>query len=303
MRGQTIRVRIRTHFGEFLQGVFSDSFGMLVRALLSAPCAAFVVQGVFHPDNTGHLVVAPASKRKALRAAYMVRDMFGAKSLGGILRLTSNIPPARGGGESTGDVQAAAEAVAAAIGVTLTPEVAAHICVAAETASDGIMFGDNAVLFAQRLGMVVEDFHGPIPEAIILGFDSAPDSDGVDTLAFPPAEYNDQEQRGFTVLRAALRRAICQQDLELLARVSHQSAAANERFLPNRAYPHLAELTMRGVCLGSIVSHSGTLAGAIFRPRDHAGVAEARRLLECAGFSSFIQFNTRKEEEERSVAA
>jgi uncharacterized protein involved in propanediol utilization len=93
------------------------------------------------------------------------------------------------------------------------------------------------------------------------------------------------------------------QDVELLARVASGSAKINERFLPNPAFPYLSELERRGVTLGSVVAHSGTLAGALFKPNDHTGLAEARRVLADAGFGNFHVFTTAHYELVEELAA
>lgn len=288
IQNRPIKRRRYTHHGELLQLAFYDGSGEVRRGLLTLPCPRFFVEAEFYPDRTGTLHILPGDKNKALRAAYIVREMLGDRTLGGTLILRSNIPPKAGGGESTGDVFVITEAVAAAKGVTISPELAAHLCVRAETASDSIMFLE-AVLFAQRDGLVLERFGGPLPRALVLGVNPTPGK-GVDTLAFPPAQYSPEEIEAGRALRAAARRAVQQQDVELIARVASGSARINERFLPNPAFPHLAQLERRGVSLGNAVAHSGTLAAAIFRPQDHAGVAEAQRVLEDVGFTDFLTF-------------
>ena len=297
----TITLRRNTHWGEILQLAFYDEIGEVRRGLLTLPCSRFFVEVRFSPDRTGILHIQPSGKKKALLAAYIVRQMLGDRSLGGVLTLRSNIPPAAGGGESTGDVLAAAEVIAKAIGRPLPPELAAHVCVQAETASDSIMF-DEAVLFAQRDGIVLERFGGTLPRALVLGVNASPGV-GVDTLAFPPAKYSPDEIEAGRALRAAARRAVLRQDVELLARVASGSARINERFLPNPAFPHLCELERRGVALGCVVAHSGTLAGALFMPDDRAGLSEARRVLQNAGFSEFQIFHTAHHELEEDLAA
>lgn len=301
MNMDAIKIRRCTHFGEILQLAFCDELGEVRRGLLTLPCSQFFVEGKFCPDRTGILHIRPTSKKKALRAAYIVRQMLDDRTLGGILTLRSNIPHAAGGGESTGDVLVAAEAIAKAKGVDLSPELAAHVCVRAETASDSIMF-QEAVLFAQRDGIVLERFGGPLPRALVLGVNTSPGT-GVDTLAFPPADYSPDEIEAGRALRAAARRAVQRQDVELLARVASGSAKINERFLPNSGYPYLRELERQGVSLGSVVAHSGTLAGAMFKPDDRSGLAEAHRVLQGVGFTEFQTFYTAHRELTEDLAA
>lgn len=299
---RAISLRRFTHLGELLQLAFYDGVGEVRRGLLTLPCPLFYVEVTYCPDRTGCFHILPEGKKKALQAAYIVRQMCNDRCLGGVLTLRSNIPPAAGGGESTGDVLAVVEVIAKAIGDKISPELAAHICVCAEAASDSIMFSDEAVLFAQRDGIILERFGGPLPRMLVLGLNASPGK-GVDTLAFPPAIYSPSEIEAGRVLRAAARRAVQRQDVELLARVATGSAKINQRFLPNPAFDCLNALERRGVTLGSVVAHSGTLAGALFKPDDHKSLAEARRVLADAGFGDFHIFTTANHEFEEELAA
>ena len=179
------------HHGELLQGVFISSAGRLSRGLVTLPCNKFHSQAIFspHQGTTVNLDIRPQNKSKAKQAAQLTLKHLGV-DLGGELHIWTNIPIGLGLGSSTADVVATSIAVANALGKNLSPETIAKIAVDAETASDSIMFGNCATLFAQREGLVIEDFGNSLPPLEILGFNTDLSNSGIDTLAFPPARYN-----------------------------------------------------------------------------------------------------------------
>ena len=82
------------------------------------------------------------------------------------------------------------------------PAEVARIVVEAEAASDNVMF-PTPVLFAQREGVVLEDFRRPLPPIEVVGIDTQRDG-SVDTLDFPPAQYTSAEVEVFTALLGAI---------------------------------------------------------------------------------------------------
>jgi uncharacterized protein involved in propanediol utilization len=139
--------------------------------------------------------------------------------------------------------------------------------VLAECASDSIMIDDRVVLFAHRDGLVLETLGHRLPPILVVGCDTEPGGDGVDTLSHRPAEYDQLEIGSFQVLRAALRRAIATDDVRLLGRVATASARINQRFLPKPVLDDLLALCRRLGGHGVQVAHSGTVAGLVFDAR------------------------------------
>ncbi|TIW02170.1 MAG: kinase, partial [Mesorhizobium sp.] len=78
------------------------------------------------------------------------------------------------------DVVASIRAVAATLKIQLRTSSIGRLAVAAERASDAIAFDDHAVLFAQREGVVIENFGGALPPLLLIGF-KANDGVPVDT--------------------------------------------------------------------------------------------------------------------------
>jgi uncharacterized protein involved in propanediol utilization len=126
------------------------------------------------------------------------------------------------------------------------------------------MFGPQTVLFAHREGKILEDFGSELPPMVIVGCNT--DGDGVSTLALRPAKYTRAEIDVLGQLRAQLRAAIRQRDLEAVAYVATISAQINQRHLALRAFNELEAVRRRSGALGLQIAHSGTVAGLIFDP-------------------------------------
>ena len=253
------------HHGEILQGMFEDN-GKLYRALISVPFGHLTSEARFEPDESIEtIVVEPGNCVKARAAAELTLRKCG-RTHGGYLTLSSNIPVQIGLGSSTADVVATIEATADRCGIMLSTEEVAKFAVAAETASDSSMFGNRAVLFAQRDGFVLEYFSGQYPHLYIVGFNTDPNGSGVDTLAFKPATYTVKEIKRFQMLRALMRRAITDGSAALLGRVASSSARINNDHLEKKHFQKLERLVEAVGAVGIQVAHSGPIAGIIFDP-------------------------------------
>ncbi|HEX2208906.1 MAG TPA: hypothetical protein VHG93_14610, partial [Longimicrobium sp.] len=226
---------------------------------------------------------------RARTAARLTLDALGRTGWGGALRLESDVPLRWGCGSSTTDVLSTIRAVADAFGVVLPPAWIARISVAAETASDSLMFGpERAVLFAQRRGSVLLDLGGPLPPVRVLGVNTERGR-GVETLALPPMPYTAWEIEAFGPMVGLLRRAVETQDLALLGRVATASTVITQRHRPKRFMPGLLRIARRTGAAGVQVAHSGTVAGLLFAPGKEAadGIARARTALRRLGLRSW----------------
>lgn len=258
------------HHGELVQGMFDDGSGRLCRALVTLPQRDRGSRAVFYPSQNHWGIVGTPELIKVRRAAILaLREFTGHPSpaKGGQIEITSDVPRGVGMGSSTADVTATIRAVADYHGVSLSTEDVGRLAVLAECASDSIMIDDRVVLFAHREGVVLETFGHRLPPMIVVGCDTEPGGDGVDTLSFRPADYDDRELGAFQVMRAALRRAVATDDVALLGRVATASARINERFLPKPHLDFLLDLCRRHAGCGVQVAHSGTVAGLIFDAR------------------------------------
>jgi len=279
-------------YGELFQGMIQDADGTLHRCLVSLPCSKLQSSGRFVASDNGGVTVMPPAKQKSRRAAEITLELLGAPS-DGLLMIESNIPEGKGLGSSTADCIAAVISVAAALGRSLTPEQVAETVVRAEIASGNVMFS-RPVLFANREGIVLEDYIRCLPPMTVLGFDTEIDR-LVETLSFPPAAYSFWEIENFKVLTAALRRAIKEQDTYLLGRVATASAAINQRFLPKPLFSDLCKIVDEARALGVAVAHSGTVAGVLLDSRDaklEAKIDLLKARLGSLGIETVMEFST-----------
>jgi uncharacterized protein involved in propanediol utilization len=285
------------HHGEILQGAFPLGAG-LVRGLVSLPCAMYSAHASFTPSSVPGVTVMPAWKDKARRAAVLTLASLG-RTVGGRLVISADVPLGRGFGSSTSDVLAAIMAVSDAFSVAPSAEAVARIAVRAETASDSLMFGGRAVLFAQRDGAVIEDYGSPLPPAQILGFGARPSPTGarrmVDTVALPPARYTRSEIGLLAELQHMLREAIATKDIALLGEVATASTRLNQRFLPIPALDRLLAVVNEIGAAGLQTAHSGDIAGIIIdrdAPDVDARTEHAQHLLRQIGIVEHWKFNT-----------
>jgi uncharacterized protein involved in propanediol utilization len=255
------------HHGEILQGVFTDDDGRLRRGLMSMPCDLYSARATYAPVSLPSVVVRPAAKVKARRAAEETLAVLGWPCSGGYLTLHGDVPASRGFGSSTSDVLAAIRAVQNAFGCELPSRLVAQLAVRAETASDSLMFGDNSVLFAHRDGAVIEDFGCRLPRMGAVGFGTSRTGAGVDTLRLRPAEYGPAVVNRFRELRAMLRTALLTADVAMLGAVATASARLNQPNLPIPDLDRIMALIMRTGAAGLQIAHSGDIASLLFDAR------------------------------------
>jgi uncharacterized protein involved in propanediol utilization len=272
---------VLAHHGEILQGMFYSPEGTPEHALVTLPCARLRTTARFRPLRSGPLTVAPKGRPRALMAARLTLDALGRTGWGGSLRIESSVPLRWGCGSSTTDVLSTIRAVADAFGETLEPAWIARISVAAETASDSLMYGpERAVLFAQRRRSLLQDLGGPLPPVRILGVNT--EGCGTETLSLPAIRYSAWEIEAFGPILGLLRRAIDQQDGAMLGRVATASSLINQRHRPKRAFPDVMRVAEQTGALGVQVAHSGTVVGLLYAPGDATNDDVERACVELA---------------------
>ncbi|MGW5877572.1 GHMP family kinase ATP-binding protein [Nocardiopsis terrae] len=261
------------HHGEILQGVFLDGRGRPTRGLVTLPMADPRTRAVFTPFSARaprRVVVDPPDRAKAARAAELAvaecARTGGVRPVGGYLRVRGGAVPGLGMGSSTSDVTAAVRAVSAGLGVELPPAAVARVAVAAEGASDPVMFGDRPLLFAQREGRVLEELGPDLPEMAVVGCLTGC-GQPVDTLSLAGTA-----RRGdiavYERLRAVLRTAITDRDVAGVGHVCTESAVLNQRVLPKEELGALREVARDCGAAGIQVAHSGNVAGVLFDAAD-----------------------------------
>jgi uncharacterized protein involved in propanediol utilization len=281
------------HHGELFQGQIEDRSGRKRRCLVSLPCYSLFSRVTLVPDLSGVFRVEPSHKSKVKRVIEVTLAYLNAAWVGGSITVASNIIEGKGYGSSTADCVAAAIAAADAIGRHLMDNEIARLVVNAEMASDNVMFR-QAVLFAQREGIVLESYGRPFPRVEVLGFDT--DKNGfIDTLGYPPADYSWQHIHIFHPLIGAIRRAFRTGDLALLGRVATASAVINEEFLPKAKFAEIKSLAAHVRILGIAAAHSGTVLSLLLDPADpkiEYKVEFLQRELDRLGIRPILRFQT-----------
>jgi len=157
------------------------------------------------------------------------------------------------------------------------------------------MFEERTILFAQREGIVLEDFALQLPALDVVGFNSDPSGGGVDTLGLLPAHYGSLDVEMFRPLLGLLRRALCEQDAALLGLVASASARINQRYLPKPHFDCLERLVESVGAVGLQVAHSGSVMGLLFdstAPDREERIAAAEASLQELSFPQPWHFST-----------
>jgi uncharacterized protein involved in propanediol utilization len=281
------------HHGEILQGVFPAG-GAVLRGLVTLPCPRFRAEAGVVLQSRSRVDVVPTWKLKARFAARTALDALGLEEMGARVVIRSATPVSRGFGSSTSDVVATIRAVCSAAGSQLDEPDIAELAVRSEVASDPLMF-DGAVLFAQREGVVLEDFGVPFPALEVLGFSTSGHEAGVSTLDFPPASYTPDEAEELEALRLRLREGLVRADVAALGYVATESARLNQRHLPVSGLEELTRIAHGVGAAGVQVAHSGDVAGLLFDPKEarlEKRLEQARMLLAAAGIPKTWRFRT-----------
>ncbi|GAA4543602.1 GHMP kinase [Pseudonocardia xishanensis] len=287
------------HHGELLQGAFRDRDGVLRAGLVTLPRPDLRVRARFEPGPEPVITVGPGHRPKATRAARLTVAALADRGAewagsgrgtavavpqrpgGGRVTLTGSVPFGLGMGSSTADVVATIRAVADGFGVRIAPREIARIAVAAEAASDPLMFDDpRPRLFAQRDGVVLEVLGESLPPLRIVGC-LLDGGRPVDTPADAPPL---PDPAAYAELRSRLRRAVSSADPTEVARVATASARLH------RADSEIDRLLAAGEhALGVQVAHSGSVAGLLLRPdADPAPAVAALRAVGLPATGSFV---------------
>lgn len=256
------------HYGELLQGEFSVEPGRRVRGLVSLPYRkAGTICHVRMRLGRGEIQV-PDRKEKTRQVVKNYLKEYGLGfSFDVSVEIHSLIPTGIGMGSSTADLVATIRALDAAIGKHTVPSTMARMAVAAESASDSIMLSNDAVLFAQREGSIIETFQGALPSMALVGMNLQPGAT-YSTTDNPPAVYDDNHIRTFDELRLMMRDAIARGSVKSLGLVATESALINQEFVPKN---HLAEIIRMAKKLGGVgvsVAHSGTVGAILFPSKE-----------------------------------
>ena len=284
--------RAITHHGELLQGVFEGEDGHLHRGLVTLPLSSQQVVATFWPRDDNRIQTRPANRPKAARAVALALKHLGMERRGGDLTIESKTSIGYGYGSSTADVVAAIRATAAASNAVLCRSTICRLAVAAEGASDAIVYGDQAVLFAHREGACLEHFGDEFPPLLVVGFRDGK-APRTDTLTLRRARYDSEEIELFRTLRGLVSYSVRRKDPRMLGRAATISAQISQRHFPKPHWREVLQLAAEHRAVGVQVAHSGTLLGILLDPEMPGATAAAAglaRLLKREGFKSLQTF-------------
>lgn len=256
--------RVAGHFGELVQGRLGPD-GPVVLVTLPCPVLSATVRlvpggrGLHQPNGQ---VLAWEQARRFLRALGVEE---GARA---VLRL--NMPPGGGAGASTAGLVALARAFGAPEG-----RIAAA-CLAAEGASDPLMLPDpGGVLWASRLGRVVQQFCPLPPMEVLGGFWGCPQRTDPADNAFPDITALVQDWRAASG------------DLPRLAALASHSARMTLA-LRGPVDDGTEAMATRLGALGFSIAHTGSARALLFAPGAVPQGAESA--LRQSGWRQVVRF-------------
>ncbi|MEV5718781.1 kinase [Amycolatopsis mediterranei] len=252
-------------FGELLQGALP---GPEQDFLVTLPIARWTTAVLSLSPETDELLVRPAGKHKALRAARIALARYGVRP-GGTLTLTSDLPEGKGMSSSSADLVATVRAVGAALGIAVTP-AETEACLRQIEPTDGLMYHEMVAFYHRRVKL--HRVLGPAPPMTIVGID---EGGQVDTVRFNAARpvITAAERREYRTLLDRLGTALAGGDLAGVGRICTRSAVLNQSRCHKRHLERAMEISRDVRALGVTVAHSGTIVGILISGDDprHAG--------------------------------
>jgi len=247
-------------FGELLQGALP---GPGQDFLVTLPIARWTTAVLSLAPGTDELLVRPAGKHKALRAARIALARYGVRS-GGTLTLTSDLPEGKGMSSSSADLVATVRAVGAALGVAVSP-ADTEACLRQIEPTDGLMYHEMVAFYHRKVKL--HRVLGPAPPLTIVGID---EGGQVDTVRFNAARpvITAAERREYRVLLDRLGTALAGGDLTEVGQVCTRSAVLNQPRCHKRSLERAMEISRDVRALGVTVAHSGTIVGVVISGAD-----------------------------------
>lgn len=252
-------VSVQGHFGEWIQGRIGADGPI---GLVTLPCPVLQVSA---PGEHETLFPQDILARFARHL-----DLQALPS--GVAR---NIQPGIGAGAST----ATLIALARAAGFSGSPEQLAEACIAAEGATDPLMFPDpDRFLWASREGRVLQALARPPRAAILGGLWGAP-------------KRTDAHDADFDDIADLARQWQIAAQVGHLARLAAIASDSARRCTGRRGPGDpMAELARDLDALGFVRAHTGSARGLVFAP---GGIPEhGPQVLQDAGFRDIIRFET-----------
>ncbi|MFV0383341.1 propanediol utilization protein [Paracoccus sp. (in: a-proteobacteria)] len=259
------------HFGEWLQGRLGAG-GPVV--LITMPCACFGVRALHRPARSGFVLRAPGLS--AGRA-----QVFLAR-LGLRLRGRVDLSPVGAPGLGTGISTVSLLALARLAGWRGPPERLARACIAAEGASDPLMFSSpERLLWASRRGRVMDHMPALPAHEVLGGFCGGPVRTDARDRDFPD------------IADLVLRWHRARRLVDFAALASESAARCSARRGPAQETP--PQLARDLGALGWTRAHTGAARGLIFAPGTIPD--NAPQTLREAGWTGLCRFGVNRHEQ------
>ncbi len=281
-----------THWGELVQGPIAFE-GAIVTALITLPRPDKYSVASFTPGRIP-LTVNPGWCTKALAAAREVLDRAGWPEFGGSLSIATNIPPGCGSGSTSADITATIRAVSRAVGLDLSAEEVQLLDWQIERAADPLaLLGGGTVVYGSRIGRIIRRLTQQLPRIHCVGFNAEPGKMVLTEELARLTEYSPAEVKAFGGILARAVEGVERGSVWKLAAAATDSAKLNQARVSTQHFDELVRAAAAVGASGLSVSHSGTVAAALFDPAtpslgDKAdSFAAAARDLGCADIVRF----------------
>ncbi|WP_372719232.1 hypothetical protein [Novipirellula sp.] len=283
-----------THWGELIQGPVEHR-GRIVTGLITLPRFDLCSTATFTPHD-GPLCIHPKWCTKANLAVQRVLQLTGNSDCGGTLVIRSNIPLGCGAGGTTADVTASIRAVSRAFGVDLPPDEVQAIDWEIERAADplALIANGDVVLYGSRIGETIKRLRTPLPSMRCLAFNPAPGRQVLTEEVARNTHYTVSEVKDFRGILSRAIAAIQSGNIGELAVAATESARLNQTRVMIPDFNFNVDRCLAAGALGMSVSHSGTVAAAIFDPADSqvdARMNELAAKFVASGYSHVASFD------------
>jgi uncharacterized protein involved in propanediol utilization len=244
-------------FGELLQGILPCQKNFMV----TFPINLFSY-ATFIPNTRGaEITVYPEHKIKSFILAQNLLKMFNIK-IGGTLIIESELIEGKGLASSSADLVATAYAIANSIGANITKDLIAQLIYSIEP-SDGVMY-PGIISFDYKKLKLINNI-GILPKLTIIAID---EGNQIDTIEYNSIKkmYSKHYSTKYKKLLIEMSTAIKSQDLQMVGKISTESAIMNQVHNPKKFLQELIDICNSIGALGVSTTHSGTFIGIIMNP-------------------------------------
>jgi uncharacterized protein involved in propanediol utilization len=244
-------------FGELLQGMLPCQKSFMV----TFPINLFSYATFIPNTSSTEITVYPKHKAKSLALAHNLLKLLNI-NIGGTLIIESELVEGKGLASSSADLVATAYAVTNSIGANITEDLIAQLIYPIEP-SDGVMY-PGIISFDYKELKLINNI-GILPKLTIIAID---EGNQIDTI-----EYNSIKRicskyysMKYEKLLIQMSNAIKNQDLQMVGKISTESAIMNQANNPKKFLQELIDICKTIGALGVSTTHSGTFIGIIMNP-------------------------------------